>query len=236
MPLFSWVWLSSNLSNFYAKIVHRHLEPVILLQLILTMQVHIMGAQATLSRTGAVAFLALLLTLPVAAQPGHTGVLENIRIGNFGRVNDDYFRGAQPGGRDYADLAALGVKTVIDLQEYGDNAEPAMVQAAGMQYVRIGMSTRVNPTPQQLEQFLQIVNDPASQPVYVHCAGGRHRTGVMTAVFRMTSEGWTGDRAFKEMKKYNFGADFLHPEFKSFVYAFHPLPTATLAEAATATN
>ena len=85
-----------------------------------------------------------------------------------------------------------------------------------------------------------IVNDPASQPVYVHCAGGRHRTGVMTAVYRMTKENWTGDQAFKEMKKYNFGADFLHPEFKSFVYAFRLLPAAppaaTLAEAATATK
>jgi tyrosine-protein phosphatase SIW14 len=200
-----------------------------------------MGAQGKLSRTGVVAFLALLLTLPVAAaQPGHTGALDNIRIGNFGRVNDNYFRGAQPGGRDYADLAALGVKTVIDLQDYGDNLEPAAVQSAGMKYVRIGMSTRINPTQQQLEQFLQIVNDPASQPVYVHCAGGRHRTGVMTAVYRITKENWTGDQAFKEMKKYNFGADFLHPEFKSFVYAFHPLPAAPpatiLAEAATATK
>lgn len=200
-----------------------------------------MGAQGKLSRTGAVAFLALLLTLPVAAaQPGHTGALDNIRIGNFGRVNDNYFRGAQPGGRDYADLAALGVKTVIDLQDYGDNTEPAAVQSAGMKYVRIGMSTRINPTQQQLEQFLQIVNDPASQPVYVHCAGGRHRTGVMTAVYRITSEKWTGDQAFKEMKNYNFGADLLHPEFKSFVYAFHPLPaappTTLLAEAATSTK
>lgn len=203
-------------------------------------QVHNMGAQGKLSRIGAIAFLALLLTLPVAAQPGHMGALDNIRVGNFGRVNDNYFRGAQPGGRDYADLAALGVKTVIDLQDYGDTAEPAAVRSAGMNYVRIGMSTRINPTQQQLEQFLQIVNDPANQPVYVHCAGGRHRTGVMTAVYRMMNEGWTGDRAFKEMKKYDFGADFLHPEFKSFVYAFRPLPNAppsiTLAQASTATK
>jgi hypothetical protein len=25
------------------------------------------------------------------------------------------------------------------------------------------------------------------------------------------------------MKTYNFGADFLHAEFKAFVYAFHPV-------------
>jgi hypothetical protein len=31
-----------------------------------------------------------------------------IRIDNFGQVNANYFRGAQPKGRDYADLAALG--------------------------------------------------------------------------------------------------------------------------------
>jgi len=180
-----------------------------------------MGAQGQISRTAAVTFLALVLTLPVAAaQPGLTGALDNIRIGNFGRVSDNYYRGAQPGGRDYADLAKLGVKTVIDLQEYGDVAEPNAVAAAGMKYVRIGMNTRVNPTAAQLEQFLKIVNDPQSQPVYVHCAGGRHRTGVMTAVYRMTNDKMSGTEAFKEMKKYNFGADFLHPEFKSFVLSY----------------
>jgi protein tyrosine/serine phosphatase len=184
-----------------------------------------MGAQGKISRTATVTFLALLLTLPVAAaQPGHTGALDNIRIANFGRVNDNYYRGAQPGGRDYADLANLGVKTVIDLQDYGDKAEPAAVEAAGMKYVRIGMNTRVNPTAAQLEQFLKIVNDPASQPVYVHCAGGRHRTGVMTAVYRITNDQITGVEAFKEMKKYNFGADFLHPEFKAFVLAYKTQP------------
>ena len=86
------------------------------------------------------------------------------------------------------------------------------------------MTTRKVPTSDQLALFLQLVNDPASQPVYVHCAGGRHRTGVMTAVYRMTSDGWTSDRAFKEMKKYDFGADFLHPEFKKFVYGYHAPP------------
>jgi len=62
--------------------------------------------------------------------------------------------------------------------------------------------------------------------VYVHCAGGRHRTGVMTAAYRMTHDGWTADQAFKEMKQYGFGADFLHPEFKQFVYAYHVEPAA----------
>jgi protein tyrosine/serine phosphatase len=170
----------------------------------------------------------LALTLPVAAQSGHTGSLDNIRIYNFGRINENYFRGGQPGAEDFADLAALGVKTVVDLQADGDPSESSVVQRAGMKYIRIGMTTRVAPTSEQLAQFLQLVNDPASQPVYVHCAGGRHRTGVMTAVYRMTEDQWTADQAFKEMKSYNFGPDFLHPEFKRFVYAYRAVPATAV--------
>ena len=43
----------------------------------------------------------------------------------------------------------------------------------------------------------------------------------MTAVYRVTQDRWTAERAFKEMKQYKFGADFLHSEFKKFVYGFH---------------
>jgi len=168
--------------------------------------------------------------VPAVAQPGHNDALANVRIDNFAVVNANYYRGAQPIGRDYADLAALGVKTVIDLQKYGEPAEQKNVETQGMRFVRIGMTTRIPPTSEQLAQFMSIVNDAASQPVYVHCAGGRHRTGVMTAVYRMMNDRWDGTRAFAEMKTYRFGADYLHPEFKQFVLGYHvPLVASTPA-------
>ena len=89
-----------------------------------------------------------------------------------------------------------------------------------MQFVRIPMTTHESPGPAAIAEFLSLVNDPAKQPVYVHCIGGRHRTGVMTAIYRMTADAWTPIQAFKEMKQYKFGADFLHPEFKDFVLGF----------------
>ena len=98
-----------------------------------------------------------------------------------------------------------------------------MAERSGMKYVQIPMTTRQAPTSAQLAEFLAIVNDPANQPVYVHCVGGRHRTGVMTAAYRMTQDGWNGEQAFAEMKQYKFGADFLHPEFKAFVYGYRPV-------------
>jgi tyrosine-protein phosphatase SIW14 len=199
-----------------------------------------MGVPVRFARTSTVALLVLSLGSLGAAQgrPGPEAAKAAAvqaaprGIDNFGRISATYFRGAQPEGRDYADLAALGVKTVINLTSFDAMAdEPSLVEAAGMKYVAIPMTTRVTPTPEQLATFLGIVNDPANQPVFVHCVGGKHRTGVMTAVYRMTQDAWTAEQAFREMKQFKYGADFLHPEFKRFVYGYRVPPPAT--EAAT---
>jgi hypothetical protein len=69
----------------------------------------------------AVALVTFSLTVPAAAKTAdprsaHAVVdVGKIRIDNFGRVNPNYYRGAQPKGRGYSDLAAIGVKTLIDL-------------------------------------------------------------------------------------------------------------------------
>jgi protein tyrosine/serine phosphatase len=167
------------------------------------------------------ALLIGLSAVVAAAQTESLRNLSNIRIDNFGRINDGYYRGAQPRGQDYADLAALGVKTVIDLTQDGDVSEPGLVRNAKMKFHRIPMTTHVPPTSAQIGEFLTIVNNQANWPVYVHCQGGRHRTGVMTAVYRMMKDGWKPDQAFQEMKQYKYGPDFLHPEFKSFVYDYY---------------
>jgi len=194
-----------------------------------------MRAHGRHSRASTAAILlGFLLGMPLAARAGSTS--SNIQIDNFGRVTANYYRGAQPEGRDYADLAAFGIKTVIDLTQDGDARESATVQRLGMKFFRIPMTTHETPSPAKLAQFLRLVDDPANRPVYVHCQGGRHRTGVMTAVYRMTDEGWTADQAFAEMKQYKFGPDFLHPEFKSFVYRYRAEPVhAAASEAASRT-
>src|SRR5437762_13550706 len=97
----------------------------------------------------------LLLSMPAFAA-GAADRLANIRIDNFGRVNDHYYRGAQPQGRDYEDLKALGVKTVIDLTDDGEAAEGPTVQQLGMKFFRIPMSTHETPSGSKLAQFLDL--------------------------------------------------------------------------------
>jgi tyrosine-protein phosphatase SIW14 len=177
-----------------------------------------MVQQDRILRVVSAAVVALAIAIPSSAASG--GNASAIRIYNFGQIDPSYYRGAQPKEHDYADLAAIGIKTVIDLQKDGEEDEPALVQRAGMKYVRIPMTTHEAPSPDNLAMFLSVVRDATNQPVYVHCREGRHRTGVMTAVYRMTTNRWTADQAFDEMKHYKFGSDFLHGALKKFVFAY----------------
>ena len=161
-----------------------------------------------------------------AGSASQVAALSAIRIDNFGVINDHYYRGAQPKGDDYRDLAALGIKTVLDLTKDGRDDEQGFVEAAGMKFHRIPMTTTDRPSDEAIAEFLSMVNDPANQPVYVHCQGGRHRTGTMTAVYRMTQDHWTATQAYDEMKQFRFEGFPGHPELKDFVMHFTPSPVA----------
>jgi protein tyrosine/serine phosphatase len=184
----------------------------------------------SVSRRSLAVVFSLLLVHPVIAQTSQAAAsptapaplsASSIRIDNFGQVNPAYFRGAQPKGQDYYSLARIGIKTLISLTSDDSlQGERSLAEQAGLKFVKIPMSTRVAPTSDELTRFLEVVNDSVNQPVYVHCVGGRHRTGVMTAVYRMAHDGWSAEQAFKEMKQFKFGADFLHPEFKTFVFGY----------------
>jgi len=173
------------------------------------------------SRNAQLAAVLLALAMAVSAAAGsRTDKLSAIAIKNFGCVNENYYRGAQPQKQDYASLASLGIKTVVDLQRDGEANEMQMVESKGMKFFRLEMTTTDRPDPRTVSRFLNIVNDPANQPVFVHCHGGRHRTGVMTAIYRLTHDDWTADRAFAEMKEYEFGKGFGHGPLRDYVYDY----------------
>jgi protein tyrosine phosphatase (PTP) superfamily phosphohydrolase (DUF442 family) len=144
-----------------------------------------------------------------------------VQIKNFGQMDDRFYRGAQPGKKDYKDLAALGIKTIIDLREDPEPYEQPLVESLGMKYVNIPMIEKKYPTIQATEAFLKTINDPATGKFFVHCAGGRHRTGAMGAVYRFQFYDWNYEQAYKEMKDYDFYTTWGHGAFKDFVKDYY---------------
>jgi protein tyrosine/serine phosphatase len=145
---------------------------------------------------------------------------DELEVKNFGKVNDHVFRGGQPEDSEYEQLAARGIKTVIDLRDDAKDKARRLAEAAGMRYVNLRLDDKVPPTPEESKLFLHFVNDQTNWPVYVHCAGGRHRTGVLVAIYRMEVDGWDARRAYGEMKDFKFYSSWGHGEMKDFVFDY----------------
>jgi protein tyrosine/serine phosphatase len=144
-----------------------------------------------------------------------------VNVENFGKVTDFFYRGAQPKGDEYNQLASLGVKTIVDLRNDPRGYAKSLAERAGLAYINLPMSDKDYPLSDAASKFLTLINDQANWPVFVHCAGGRHRTGAMTAVYRMSIEGWDVDRAYEEMKDYDFYTRWGHKSMKQYVFDYY---------------
>jgi len=106
---------------------------------------------------------------------------------------------------------------VIDLREKPDFHERRTVKEMGMRYVNIPMTDTDYPDSKQIDAFFALANEPTTGRFFVHCAGGRHRTGVIGAVYRLTINRWTYEQVYAEMKSYDFYVRWGHGPLEKFV-------------------
>jgi len=159
----------------------------------------------------------------------------NVKIKNFGQMDERFYRGARPKDEDYKALAAIGIKTVIDLTDNSREYEKPAVEAAGLHYVNIPIVDKTYPSAEQVNAFLNVTNNPSTGKFFVHCAGGRHRTGIMGAVYRFNHDHWNFDQAYAEMKQYDFYTSNGHGKQLDFVQDYWHQFQAKQANAGVAT-
>jgi protein tyrosine/serine phosphatase len=160
-------------------------------------------------------------TATANAQSDQQNKFPQIKIDNFGQMSERVYRGAQPEESDYKALAALGINTIVDLRNDPKEYARSATEAAGMTYVNIPMSDKKRPSDEQIEAFLKLVKDSTTGVFYVHCRGGRHRTGVMGAVYRYNNYGWNYDQVYKEMKQYDYYSRWGHGALKEYVQDYY---------------
>jgi len=175
-------------------------------------------------------FAVLVLAVVSQAQEVSSHHSSSVKIKNFGQMDDRFYRGARPKTEeDYKALADMGIKTVIDLTEDPKEEAKPMVEALGMKYVHIPMIAKKYPTEAATKMFLDTVENPDTGKFYLHCAGGRHRTGAMGAVYRYKFYDWNFDQVYKEMKQFDFYTSWGHGAFKDFVKDYYQQMQATKA-------
>lgn len=121
---------------------------------------------------------------------------------NLHRVTDTLYRGAQPDEQGFRELRKMGVRTVVSLRSF--HSDRKLIGSTRLAYEHIYMKAW-HPEDEEVVRFLQIVTDPARQPVFVHCQHGADRTGTMCAIYRIAVCGWTKDEAIAEMTEGGFG-------------------------------
>ncbi|VTR95265.1 protein tyrosine serine phosphatase : Protein serine/threonine/tyrosine phosphatase, putative OS=Pelobacter carbinolicus (strain DSM 2380 / Gra Bd 1) GN=Pcar_2841 PE=4 SV=2: Y_phosphatase2 [Gemmata massiliana] len=131
-------------------------------------------------------------------------------------------------------LGAYHIKTVVTLRTvrnpdrpFPDAWEADVCAARDARHMRIvPRSWSVDkkgelPAERVVKSFLDIVSDPANQPVLVHCFAGIHRTGTMCALFRMARQGWSADQAIAEMQSYGFKPGRSREEIERYLRNYH---------------
>lgn len=150
-------------------------------------------------RAISVAVMLLVATTNVPSREAKTEVLPN-----FHKVNDQLYRGAQPGQGGMKEIAARGIKTVINLRGEDDRTrdEETEAGAAGLRYFSVPLPGFRRPKDEQVERILTLIGDSQNWPVFVHCRHGEDRTGIIIAAYRISQDGWSAEQAKKEAKRH----------------------------------
>jgi len=140
-------------------------------------------------------------------------------------VSTELARGSQPSDADFAELAQLGFRSVVNLRDEDDSERPT-VTSLGMKYMYLPIVDDDVPTVAQAKSFLRFVTTASHLPVFVHCRAGRNRTGVAVAIYEMAVRGMTSDAAITEGEGFGLhvAVDNQQPQAVLEVHGRAPVP------------
>lgn len=165
----------------------------------------------------ALMFFSALLALPLSMAWGATSApapLQDVRPANWAqpldtrinlyRMTPDLYRSALPAAQDWPQLQALGVTTVINFYQHGDDQ---WLVDPRVQQVHLPLRTdRIDDTD-VIEVLRSIRQAQSRGTVLIHCKHGQNRTGLIAALYRVIYQDWSKEQALAEMRGGGFGGE-----------------------------
>lgn len=117
-----------------------------------------------------------------------------------------------------------GIRTIIDLGAFhvgsaGERVASETAEALGIQRYIFRLEGDGTGNPNAYVQAMRVINDPANQPVLVHCAAGAQRTSGCVILYRNLMQGVEFDRAYNEASDYRHDAR-KNPRLRAFLKAW----------------
>ncbi len=121
---------------------------------------------------------------------------------NYYKTNSKIYRGSQPNLKEIIFLQKDGINSILNLRSlHSDKNE---IRDVKINEFRIKMKAGKIQVD-DIISGLKIMTTKSNLPIYVHCWHGSDRTGAMIASYRIVIEGWTKEKAIKEMINDQFG-------------------------------
>jgi tyrosine-protein phosphatase SIW14 len=117
----------------------------------------------------------------------------------------------------------FGIKTVVNLQHEQPDPlladdwlgtphirESEVCRELGVKYILmtpdvLPPGNTVETEPPVVKDWLALLDDERNYPILLHCKAGLHRTGRLTAIYRMEYHGWSPGEALRELRANGYG-------------------------------
>ncbi len=180
-----------------------------------------MKVRKILPWVGALFLFALIIGVPLLHGRSQYEQYRRLRVVTDGRV----YRSGQLYGDGFRQaFQTYGIKTVVNLQEESEQVDPKIPRGyfrrekeresevckeRNVRFVNLegGVmdDSGAGGRPKLTDDFLEVFDNDDNYPILFHCKAGLHRTGWMTAIYRMEYEGWSRTRALDELRANGFG-------------------------------
>ena len=128
-----------------------------------------------------------------------TEPIEGTGLHNVFHLGDRIISGSEPHGEAaFAELAAMGVKTILTVDGKAPDVEAA--RRHGMRYVHVPIEYS-GIAPGEIARIAKTFHE-LEGPFYVHCFHGRHRGPAAAAVGRLALDGVPREQALAEMRQW----------------------------------
>jgi protein tyrosine/serine phosphatase len=183
--------------------------------------------------------LALVVAIVAIAPPIAFFRFQYIHAKRFREVTPErFYRSGQMTAAGLREIVAkYGIKTVINLQHEepdpllldrwmgsGIIRESELCRDLNVKYLLLkpDVIPKGHPkdqVPPVVDEYLSILDDQSTYPVLIHCKAGLHRTGRLTAIYRMEYHGWSQGEALRELRANGYG-NFMASEADEFIIQF----------------
>ena len=142
-------------------------------------------------------------------------MFEEIR--NFLPLSENLFTGGMPNAEQLRAAAEQGVQVVINLALHDVPTalpeEEKLVSSLGMAYINIPVVWN-HPTRQNLNEFLEAMEDHSEEKVLIHCEAN-YRATAFPALDRILRQGWKREDALEVM--HQIWNEEKYPVWKKFI-------------------